>query len=245
MEGVIPPEELALVQKDTAEILNKMNFGGNEFYGAKTRRGYSILGRTRSLDGFFTRKRVTDFLDALFAPNCLLSALQLIEILPGEKAQKLHYDQQFINMGAQTRGDVNLVNAIVAIDDFTVENGATVMVPGSHLWSTDRIPMEHDVKAPLVMKAGTACFFSGEMWHGGGPNLTNKSRRALVIVFQQPWFRPLENHFLAIPFSIAAKLDPRIQSYLGYSVHHPFVGQVDFEHPRKKLLELAGQQSKL
>ncbi len=182
-------------------------------------------------------------LAAFYAPHPLLSALQLIEIFPGEIQQKLHYDQQFSNHGVATRGYDDVLNFIVAIDDFTAENGGTIVIPGSHKWPAERVPTDMDVKDPLVMKAGTACLFSGNLWHAGGANRTEKTRRAIIVAVVQPWLRTLENHFLSIPFPIAAKLDEKIQSLLGYSLHHPFLGQVDFGHPKKKLLELAASSA--
>jgi len=241
IENIIPKEDLKLIQNDTKNILSNTPFGDNNFYGQNTKRAYALLAKTRSLDNLLTTRILTELIEALFAPNPLLSALQLNEIFPGEKEQKLHYDQQFSNIGSVTRGDDTLVNFILAIDDFTEKNGATVVVPGSHLWTVDRIPQPTDEKKKVVMKAGSICLFSGNLWHGGGANETNETRRGLICVFLQPWLRTLENHFLSIPFETAAKLDPKIQSYLGYSLHHPFIGLVDFKHPRKALLELVSK----
>lgn len=244
IEDLFSQREIAFLQSETRRILDlpSTNYGSNSFYGNNTKRAYSLLAKTRALDPFLTQPILAELVDALHAPNPLLSALQLMEICPGEIAQKLHYDQQFSNIGAQTRGDDCVVNIIVAIDDFTADNGATVIIPGSHAWSGDRVPQPSDLHMPVVMKAGSCCLFSGNLWHGGGANNTQKSRRGFIMVFTQPWLRTLENHFLSIPFTTVAHLAPRIQSVLGYSLHHPFVGQVDFGHPLKKLNELAANE---
>lgn len=239
VEDFFVGKSLDKLQKDMAIILKGEEFGQNDFYGGRTKRSYALMRKSRSLDQFFVDSRLNEFIAANFAPNPLLNACQLIEIFPGEKAQKLHYDQQFMNMGQTTRGEDVIVNCIVAIDDFTVENGATIVVPGSHLWPIERTPGPEDHPVPILMKAGSGCFFSGNLWHGGGENRTDLTRRAYIAVFQQPWLRTLENHFLSIPFELAAKMHPQLQAYLGYSLHHPFLGLVDFQHPRKALLEIA------
>eukprot|EP00759_Apiculatamorpha_spiralis_P005056 PhF_6_TR13010/c0_g1_i1/m.20616 len=240
----VEKKDVPLVQHDLSKILEKAAFGENSFYGGKTKRAYSVLAHTRSLDSALIGPIFHEMLDAYFAPNPLINALQLIEIFPGEKAQKLHYDQQFGNHGNRTRSieEDDGINFIIAVDDFTEENGATIVLPGSHLWPRERTPQPGDKTMKLIMPAGTACMFSGNLWHGGGANTTNRTRKALILVINQPWFRTLENHFLSIPFATAASLHVKIQSLLGYSLHHPFIGQVDFGHPRKKLMEIVERE---
>ena len=88
-----------------------------------------------------------------------------------------------------------VVNVIVAIDDFKEETGATVVIPGSHRWERSRLPQDSDRKVQLTTPAGGAYAFSGKLWHGGGANITrNEIRRGLLLIFQQPWLRTLENH---------------------------------------------------
>jgi len=242
MENLMSPADLDLLQRDTRNILNKSPFGENAFYGAKTKRSHNLLDKTTSLLEVLSCDRVNTLVDSLFAVNALLSALQLIEIHPGEIPQKLHYDQQFQNLHPSRdpfSSEPYLLNFMIAIDDFTPENGGTVFLPGSHLWEVGRLPTEHDEKISLTMKAGSFCAFSGLLWHGGGENKTLESRRGIVAVFVQPWFRPLENYFLSVPYKKAITFPPVLLKRMGYSLHHPFTGQVDFQHPMKKLQELA------
>jgi ectoine hydroxylase-related dioxygenase (phytanoyl-CoA dioxygenase family) len=242
MHNMIDAKDLETLQADSSRILDVSAMGENDFYGKNTRRSYAILAKTRSLDRLLVNPRLVKLVEALFAPNPLLAALQMIEILPLEIAQKLHYDQQFSNIGSVTRGENHVVNFMLAIDEFTEDNGATVIIPGSHLWDANRLPSDKDEKRKAIMPAGSICVFGGNLWHGGGTNTSSKARRGITIVFAQPWLRTIENHFLSIPVRIVATLDPQIQSYLGYSLHHPFTGSVDFRHPRKKLLELAEEE---
>jgi hypothetical protein len=163
IENLFSQRDVAYLQSETRRILDlpSSSFGTNSFYGNNTKRAYALLAKTRALDPFLTQPILGELVDALHAPNPLLSALQLMEIYPGEIAQKLHYDQQFSNIGAQTRGDDCVVNIIGAVDDFTADNGATVIIPGSQLWSADRVPQPSDQSIKLVMKAGSCCLFSG------------------------------------------------------------------------------------
>ena len=206
--------------------------GRNAFEGWQTQRIYSVLAKTRSCDVVAAHPRVLALLDALLLPNYLLSQLQVIGIGPGEAAQLEHYDDGVYPLplprpplGAAT---------VVAIDDFTETNGATVVLPGSHGWD-GRGPVEQDVRRSVVMAAGSCVLFLGTTWHGGGANRSDRVRLAVTAQYCQPWLRPQEAFTLSTPPELVARLSPDLQRMLGYSVHPPFVGMVDGMHPLRLL----------
>jgi ectoine hydroxylase-related dioxygenase (phytanoyl-CoA dioxygenase family) len=122
---------------------------------------------------------------------------------------------------------------IAAIDAFSESNGATVVVPGSHRWG-DRIPLPEEAVS-CSMPAGSAVFFLGSLWHGGGHNRSDASRLAVTGQYCEPWLRQQENFFLEIPREQARTLRPSILEMLGYSIHPPFMGMVDRHHPKRFL----------
>ena len=210
--------------------------GRNSFEGRRTQRIYSVLSRTRVCDSLADHPRVLAMLDRLLMPNYLLSALQAINIQPGEAAQLAHHDDGFYPI---PRPREPLAAATIwAIDDFTADNGATVLYPGSHRWGARR-PGPEDPAIPVVMPAGSCVFFVGTLWHGGGANTTARERLALTAQYCQPWLRPMEAFTLSISRDIARTVSEDIRRMLGYSIHPPFVGAVDGLHPLR-LLE-AGQ----
>jgi ectoine hydroxylase-related dioxygenase (phytanoyl-CoA dioxygenase family) len=164
-------------------------------------------------------------------PNYLLSQAQIINILPSEAAQGLHHDDAFYPLPRPHKS----VHAafIAAIDDFTVHNGATVVVPGSHVWS-DRMPTREEA-VPCPMPAGSAVFFLGSLWHGGGANQTDRARLAVTGQYCDPWLRQQENFCLELTKEQARELREPIRSMVGYSIHPPFMGMVDRHHPRRTL----------
>jgi ectoine hydroxylase-related dioxygenase (phytanoyl-CoA dioxygenase family) len=212
--------------------------GRNTFEGRRTQRIYSVLSRTRVCDRLVDNPRVLAVLDRLFMPNYLLSALQAINIQPGETAQLIHHDDAFYPV---PRPREPLAAATIwAIDDFTADNGATVLIPGSHRWGKRR-PTPEDHAIPVVMPAGSCVFFVGTLWHGGGANTTAADRLAVTAQYCQPWLRPMEAFTLSISRDIARAVSDDIRRMLGYSIHPPFVGAVDGLHPLR-LLE-TGQDS--
>ena len=78
-------------------------------------------------------------------------------------------------------------------------------------------------------------FYLGSLWHGGGANQTAAQRLGVILEYAASWLRPQENHCLAVPREVAAKLPERLQELLGYNIYPPFLGYVDGRHPRRVL----------
>ena len=129
-ENLLSPEECEHIRDVVGPWL--MNTGRNSFEGRRTRRIYSVVSRTRVCDRLVDHPRVLAVLDRLLMPNYLLSALQVIDIEPGESAQLAHHDDGFYPL-PRPRAPLGAAT-IWAIDDFTADNGATVVLPGSHRW---------------------------------------------------------------------------------------------------------------
>ncbi len=232
LRDLLDRDACAQIRAEAARLLGPT--GRNPFEGHQTQRVYSPLAKTRAIDALVDHPRVLALLDALFLPNYLLSQAQIIHLLPGERAQLLHRDDAFYRL-PHPGPDVHAA-FICAIDDFTAENGATVVIPSSHTWSDERTPQAAEA-IPCEMPAGSAVFFVGALWHGGGANRTGAPRLAVTCQYCEPWLRQHENFFLEIPKAQARQLRPSIQSLLGYSIHAPFMGMVDGRHPRRALDE--------
>lgn len=125
-----------------------------------------------------------------------LSTAMIKDVQPGEDIRALHQDDGYFPLPRPHQPLV--VNTLLAIDPFTVENGATRLVPRSHLWST-RLEPDHDF-VTVEMDAGSILMFDGAVWHGHGPNTTNdQCRRALNLYYSCSWLRQLEGHYCGLP----------------------------------------------
>ncbi|MCW1958002.1 MAG: phytanoyl-CoA dioxygenase family protein [Mycobacterium sp.] len=230
LPDLLTADELAEIREASAPLLDR--HGRNPFEGHLTQRVYSVLNKTRACDRLADHPRVLALLDRLLMPNYLLSMLQVINILPGEQTQMLHTDDAFYPL-PRPRKALGAAT-IWAIDDFTGDNGATDIVPGSHLWG-DRRP-EPGQSRPVVMPAGSCVFFLGTLWHGGGANRSDRPRLAVTAQYCEPWVRPQEAFTLSTTRATVRAVSEDIRRMLGYSIHPPFIGQVDGMHP-KRLLE--------
>jgi len=203
--------------------------GRNNFEGERTKRVYSLAGKGDVFMKLAEQPRVLEIVDALLMPNWLLSNLQSIRIFPGETEQPWHADDTFYPV---PRPHPTLaVSVIWALEDFDEDNGATEIIPGSHLWGDEHPDARPREIVRAVMRAGSAIVFDGATWHRGGANRSQRTRLGMSPQYCQPWLRPQESQLLIVPPEMARRCSPRGRSMLGYNIHPPFVGQVDGKHP--------------
>jgi ectoine hydroxylase-related dioxygenase (phytanoyl-CoA dioxygenase family) len=129
-----------------------------------------------------------------------------------------------------------VLNTMWALDDFTEENGATLVVPGSHRTAPEQRP-DDAAAVPATMPAGSVMLYSGTVWHGGGANRTSERRLGVILEYVVGWLRAQETHVLAVPPEVVRTLPERLQELLGYNIYPPFLGYVDGRHPRRTLGE--------
>ena len=230
-EQLLSADEAKDVRDGLREVLDRTPLGRNDFEGYQTRRIYALFAKSRAFDALAVHPLLLSVLDRVLGPSYQLSAPTGIEIGPGEKAQVLHTDDGIYPL-PRPHPEV-VLNTMWALDDFTLDNGATRVVPGSHKW-TDRRPSE-DETVSVTMPAGSVLFIVGNLWHGGGENRTERTRLGVLLEYAAGWLRQQENHILAVPPDVVRTLEPRLQELLGYNIHPPFVGYVDGRHPRRVL----------
>lgn len=230
---LVPLDDLAVVRNQLAPHLTGQRWGRNDFEGRRTERVYALLAKAPHVALLVEHPRVLALVGALLEPNYLLSANLAINVHPRQQAQRLHFDDGYCGL-PRPRPHTGC-SVIWAIDEFTLENGATQVIPASHTFGNDA-PRDADARIEtVVMAPGSALVFLGTLWHRGGENRSTRSRLAVTPQYCQPWVRQIENMSLAVPLDKARQLSPRVQELLGYSIHPPFIGYVDGMHPRRLL----------
>ena len=229
---LLSPDEVAAARADLSRVLDSTPTGRNDFEGRATQRVYALFAKTRTFDRAATGPLLLEVLDQVLG-HYQLSAPVGIRIGPGETAQVLHRDDSVYPLPRP--GPPVVVNTMWPLDAFTARNGATRFVPGSHRWVPDREPTAEDPVLAATIQPGSAMFYLGSLWHGGGANQTGEPRLGVILEYAAGWLRPQENHCLAVPRDIARNLAPRLQELLGYDIYPPFLGYVDGAHPRKVL----------
>ncbi len=143
-----------------------------------------------------------------------LHLTQIISVGPGETAQKLHRDEMafdFFNFGVDYHVQCN---TMWALTDFTADNGATWILPGSSRLDDDQAANIAGVQA--VMPRGSVLFYDGKVLHGAGANRAAEVRRGVNITYAVGWVRQEENQYLACPADVARTLDDDLLKMMGY-----------------------------
>ena len=119
-----------------------------------------------------------------------------------------------------------------ALSEFTVKNGATSLILGSHKWTDEQTPTESDEIVQAVMPKGSCLIYVGSLWHGGGANRTRQQwRSGMICGYSLGWLRQEENQYLAVPPHVAKDLPDHVQRLIGYSLHGDFLGYVEGHDP--------------
>ncbi|MGH7785285.1 MAG: phytanoyl-CoA dioxygenase family protein [Candidatus Binatia bacterium] len=211
----------------------------NPFEGAKTVRIYNLLIYGKLYERIPVHEHVLPIVERILDPGCLVSSLSSIAICKDETPQPIHADDQLIPL---SKPHVPIVcNSMWALTDFTEANGATRIIPGSHL--RDHSPEffgKYD-SIPAEMPKGSVMVYNGSMWHGGGANRTETRRIGVAMNYCAGFIRQQENQQLGIPREIAAQFSPRLQELIGYGLYNGLLGHIDKTHP----VELLGSKPEM
>lgn len=256
VEPFLAPDLLGRLNADLDDLVASWPAGSRSsshlwqsFHGRNTKRFCGLAARSRAFVDLLEHPLLEGYADHFLLPSCgsyWINTTQMMVVGPGEPAQHLHRDEG--NWPHFAWGGPELtVSAIFALVDFTEENGATRVAPGSHRWeSAQREPEPAEITA-AEMAAGSVLLYTGKVLHGAGENRTRETwRRGMHLSFVLGWLRPEENHYLAVPLEVARTLPPRVRSLLGYSSYHPSVpggrlGLVDFEDAELALEARSGR----
>ncbi len=197
----------------------------NLFEGLRTLRIYNLLARGEVYGRVPVHDGVLPLVEGVLDRGCLVSSLSSIAILPGEAAQPIHADDQLIPL---PRPHAALIcNTMWALTDFTDENGATRLVPGSH--RADHAPAlgQPYESVPAVMGRGSVLVYHGSLWHGGGANRTGERRVGIAMNYCAGWLRQQENQQLGVPIEVARGFSPRLRRLAGYGIYKGLIGHID------------------
>lgn len=209
------------------------------FYGLKTKRFGRLLSRSRECQNLALNSIAMKAALGILGDGCeqiQLNLTQAIEIGPGSPSQVPHRDQD-IWMGARHSGEM-MLNCMWAIDDFTAENGATMIWPGSHLEPDEALPDGEPIQAEMA--AGSVCILLGSTLHGGGSNWTEQRRRGLVMSYCLGWLKPCENPWLAYPPHVAKEFNAELSNLIGYRMDAPSLNNFEGRCPSELLIGESG-----
>lgn len=218
LDDVLTAAEVARVRGEIAPYVEATANGRDGFTGLATTRTGALVARSAACRELVMHPAILAACDAFLLRACdryQLHLTQVIRIRPGQGAQPLHRDK--LAWGGFLKDVEPQLNTIWAITDFTAQNGATQVVPGSPAWPESRRAEPQEV-GQAVMKAGSVLVYSGSVIHAGGENRSDADRIGINLTYCLGWLRQEENQYLSCPPAIARTLDPKLQALLGYAM---------------------------
>ncbi len=227
VEDAIEPELVESLVGELSRLERELEVvpATNAFEGTKTLRIYNLLARSKVFEAVPVHAKVLPIIERVLGRGCLVSSMSSVGILPGEKAQPIHTDDQLIPL---PRPHVPIVcNSMWALTDFTSENGATRLVVGTHRSEkSPQLGAAYD-SIPAVMKKGSVLVWNGSMWHGGGENRTDERRVGISMNYCAGWVRQQENQQLGIPREVAKGFSDELRALVGYGIYRGLLGHID------------------
>jgi ectoine hydroxylase-related dioxygenase (phytanoyl-CoA dioxygenase family) len=218
LENAVSVEQVDRTLEELMPYVEATPPGDDEFTGRRTRRTGALVARSQACRDLIMNAGVHASAKQFLAPWCeriQLHLSQVISIGPGQTAQAIHRDRWA--WGTHLKGVEPQFNTIWALTDFTKENGATQVVPGSVSWPDNR-KIQDDEICQAEMSKGSVLMYSGSVFHGGGENRSDHTRLGLNLTYTLGWLRQEENQYLSCPPEIAKTLDPELQELIGYSM---------------------------
>jgi ectoine hydroxylase-related dioxygenase (phytanoyl-CoA dioxygenase family) len=218
IDELAPPTLVERILDELDPYLAASEAGPDEFSGLNTRRTGSLIARSPASRELIAHPLVLDAVGRVLAhaTTFQLHLTQMISIGPGQPAQPIHRDQWAYDFFTFPSGFEVQVSTMWAMSDFTLENGATRVVPGSHR-AADRERYTEADTVGAEMRSGSVVLYTGSVYHGGGANRSDSVRIGMNVDYNLGWLRQEENQYLAVPLEVARTLPESLQRLIGYA----------------------------
>ena len=218
-------ETITAIRTDLAPYFHDAHKGHEEFFGKLTKRFGALLAKSTAVQSLLLHPTVLAVADHALLPHCVRYHVHYTGVMhlePNETKQILHRDTNLYPI--ENPSPPFTVATMWAISDFTRQNGGTRLVPGSHMWSNDRVPKPHEVVA-TEMTPGSVLIYTGNVIHGGGSNRSDQPRTGVALHYGLGWLRQEVNQYLTVPHETAMRYSRTVQNLMGYRCHGPYLGR--------------------
>jgi ectoine hydroxylase-related dioxygenase (phytanoyl-CoA dioxygenase family) len=193
----------------------------NHFWGQQTKRFTRLAQRSQTFaDEVLVHPTLTGVADVLLKPSCAsywMNTGQMMIVMPGGAPQYMHRDSDDWPAMCSPASPSCQISCMFALSDFTAENGATRVAPGSHFWSDFSRQATDDEITQAVMPAGSGMIYLGKTLHSAGANKTvNDARYGMHLSYVLGWLTPEEAGCLGVTEDRAKTFTKQQQQLLGY-----------------------------
>lgn len=216
VEDVLPHETVDALLDEMTPYIDATPFGPDAFAGQRTKRTGSAVARSATVRDLIVHPLIKGIAGEVLASSTefQLSQTQLISAHPGSVAQKPHKDELVWDFFPFAADHHVMCQFFWALTDFTEENGATRVAPGSDTIDPSEITEADTI--PVEMRKGSVFVFNGKVVHGGGTNRSDQVRQGLITSYCSGWVRQEENQYLVAPPEVARTFSEDVLKMIGY-----------------------------
>lgn len=217
LEGILSAAQAEALRRRSIELAAQEHAGGAVRYlDGKSQRVWNLVNKDPLFAEVIQLPAVLALHEYLLGTDCILSSFTVNLIGPGSPAGALHIDYPLSKLPPPLPAFALCANSIYLLDDFTRENGATWVIPGSHKRGYG--PSEGVAYADMIQlrgKKGDVVIIDGRIWHGSGANQTTDNRVALLGFFCRAFMKPQQDHLHLVAPAIIEQGTPTLQRLLG------------------------------
>ena len=227
IEGALPPETVAALRARIVELAEVEIAAGTDYVydNDANQRVWTLLNKGELFEDLAQDALILRLMGHLLGADFLLSNIDANIAGPGGTPMFMHADQSFVPPPWPPYPLV--ANVMWMLDEFTSDNGATRIVPGSHRKGEGPDWSNLPDTVPICGPAGTAFVFEGRLWHQTGANTTKSERRHGILAYYcRPFIRQQENWFVSLAPEVLARSTPTLRHLLGWD-HYFSLGMID------------------
>ncbi|RVX66688.1 hypothetical protein B0A52_09501 [Exophiala mesophila] len=256
VENIISQELASQIRSELKPFFDTDKVDASGFFPHTTQRATGLLARSPGCVDLAMNKTYIDVANTMLSSTFsywtgqrqetvtskpIISSTVGFRVNPGGRQQGLHRDDS--DYHTRNCDMPMMLGCVTALTKTTKENGATICIPGSHLWGPERCPYDHEA-VPAELEPGSALIFVGNLYHAGGGNITkDQSRETVGIFLCKPFYRPAENQFIMVGPEKAKNLPPQAQRLLGYGISLPSLGFVEYQDPMRYLFGVEDEET--
>jgi len=217
LERALTADQVGVLKERSIELAKKERELGAQLYlDNKSQRVWNLVNKGKVFAEMIQHPSVLEFQEYLLGKNCTLSSFTVNLIGSGSPSAGLHIDYPLSILPTPHPSFALCANSIYLLDDFSLENGATCLVPGSHKRGYG--PSSGETYNDIIQvtgKKGDIIIVHGHIWHGSGENRTDQDRVALLGFFCRSFMKPQQDHLRLIAPEIIEGASATLKRLLG------------------------------
>ena len=221
LERLIPAEttmELRECALALAVAEQRAGKGHSYLANGSAQRVWNLVGKGEIFEEAIQHPKMLTAMEYLLGADCTLSSFTVNVLYPEAPDAGLHIDYPLSGLPTPRPNFPMVANSVWFLDDWTLENGATSCVPGSHrrLEALPEPGVQYDDKVQICGPRGSVLIVNGAIWHGSSENRTNEPRVGLLGFFCRSMLKPQQAHLKLVSDTVVSRATPTLKRLLGF-----------------------------